>query len=387
METINMFRHNRLSRAIPTVVLLALSVTLGCRSRETCAPTDNSRVRQTVRMATANLPEEIPTPIPAPVVPKNVLVISGGGMYGAYTAGFLSGWSKTGNRPQFNVVTGISTGALIATVAFLGPQFDEATREFYTSIRAADIYNTRAWILIPWAGSIASSDPLRRLIDSIVDERLLAYVATEHRRGRRLYVGTTNLTTRKLVVWDMGAVAEKGGPNATERFRHILLASCSVPGMLPPVAITSEVNGKTAIDLHVDGGVTAQLFIPPGSLPPQSEGRSVGANVYLIISGKLFTDPAPVRPRVLPVLAASAAGILHAHCRAEIASLFHQSRNAGSNFHLTAIPDSDDGRTLGLNFEPAEMRRLYDVGYFHGVSGIWMSAPPFEGAATDPPRQ
>ena len=386
MASIKMFRRNRLSRAIPTCLLLALCVTLGCRSRETCAPTDNSRVRQTVRLATANPPEEIPTPIPAPASPKTMLVISGGGMYGAYTAGFLSGWSKTGTRPQFDVVTGISTGALIATVAFLGPQFDEATREFYTSIRAADIYNTRAWILIPWAGSIASSEPLRRLIDSVVDERLLAYVATEHRRGRRLYVGTTSLTTRKLVIWDMGAVAEKGGTVAIDRFRRILLASCSVPGMLPPVAIRNGADGKTSVELHVDGGATAQLFTPPGSLPPQPEG-SIGANVYVIISGKLFTDPAPVRPRVLPVLAASAAGILHAHCRAEVASLFHQSRNAGANFHLTAIPDSDNGKTLGLNFEPAEMSRLYDVGYFHGVSGIWMSAPPFDGAATDPPRR
>jgi hypothetical protein len=372
------------------VVMLVLAGGLssaGCAGRQKCAPSDPARVRETVQLALRQ-PFDPPTAVnPPPTTPANVLAISGGGMYGAYTAGFLAGWTQTGTRPKFDVVTGVSTGSLIATVAFLGSEFDSATREFYTAIKASDIYTPRSWILVPVRGSVASSDPLKRLITSVVEEKLLARVAAEHRRGRRLYVGTTNLETRKLVVWDMGSIAERG-ESGLELFRTVLLASCSVPGMLPAVSISDPVGGKPLHELHADGGVTAPLFLPPNALASKPDGTPSGTNVHLMISGKLFTDPAPVRPRILPVLNASAAGILYAHCRAEVSTIFYQTKLAGGNFFLTALPDSDNGMTLGLDFDPAEMARLYDVGFYHGVGGpAWMTAPPFENAVTDPPRR
>jgi hypothetical protein len=378
-----MLHHRATLRVIALLPLLAL----GCASKDVCKTCDLNRVRSTVSRATAIPPEIVPEPIDPPPVPRSVLCLSGGGMYGAYTAGFLAGWTQTKTRPQFDVVTGVSTGSLIATVAFLGPQYDDAAREFYTQIKSSDIYKVRAWVLIPGAGSVASSDPLRKLIASVVDDKLLAHVAAEHRKGRRLYVGTTNLETRRLVVWDMGAVASKGGPDAVERFRTLLLASCSVPGMLPAVPIAVEKNGKKVTELHTDGGATAQLFVPPGALAHKPDGSPSGTDLYIVVAGKLYADPGPVRPRVLPVAGAAAASILHAHCRAEIATLYHQSRLTGGNFFLTALPDSDNGVPLGLNFDPKEMARLYEVGYCHGIGGpAWTTAPPFENAATDPPR-
>jgi hypothetical protein len=371
------------------VATLSLSIALaGCAGKSTCKPSDTERVRQTVQRATAREPDFVPEPLDPPTPPKSVLVLSGGGMFGAYATGFLAGWAQTGTRPQFDVVTGVSTGSLIATVAFLGPEYDDAAREFYTSIRASDIYKRRAWIFIPGAGSVTSSEPLEKLIASIVDERFLAHIAAGHRAGRRLYVGTTNLETRKLVVWDMGAIAERGGAGCVEQFRKILLASCSVPGMMPPVALTANRNGKSHRELHTDGGATAQLFLPPGTLTTKPDGSPSGTDIHIIVAGKLFADPAPVRPRILPVLGASAASILYSHCRAEIATIFAQSRLTGGNFWLTALPDSDNGQPLGLNFDPKEMARLYEVGYCHGIGGpAWITAPPFEGAATDPPRR
>jgi hypothetical protein len=328
-------------------------------------------------------------PVLAPVSPpKNVIVFSGGGMYGAYSAGVLSGWTETGNRPEFDVVTGVSTGSLMGLAAFLGPNFDSVAREFYTVTKASDVYNFRAWVLVPWADSIATSRPLKKLINGVVDEQVLAAVAREHRRGRRLYVGTTHLESRKFVVWDMGAIAVHGGPDALDRFRAVLLASCSVPGVMPPVPIAMVRNGKTVTELHVDGGTTAALFVPQGLLAPRPDGTASGTEVYVVVAGKLFADPEKVRTRVLPVLSASANGLLYGSARGEIATIYHLSRLAGADFHLTAVPASDRANPDGLDFNPREMTRLYEVGYVHGVAGPeWMTAPPFESAATDPPRE
>ena len=318
-------------------------------------------------------------PIPPISPPRNVLVLSGGGMYGAYTSGIMAGWTETGARPEFDVVTGVSTGSLAGLAAFMGPKYDVIAREFYTTVNAADIYSFRSWVLLPWADSIASSKPLKKLINSVVDESLLTIVAREHRRGRRFYVGTTQLESRKFVVWDMGAIASKGGPEAVERFRDVMLASSSVPGMMPPVRITSEINGRTVSELHVDGGTTAGLFVPKGLLVTAPDGKPSGTNVYVIVAGKLYADPGKVRTRVLPVMATSANSLIYASCRAEIATIHALARLAGANFHLQAVPSSDRAAPDGLEFNPKEMTRLYEVGYVQGVSGPeWMSAPPFE---------
>jgi hypothetical protein len=354
--------------------LAVVIATVGCAHK--AVRQENAR-----RAARAEPPDAGMLP---PVRPaRNVLVLSGGGMYGAYTAGFLAGWTKAGTRPPFDVVTGISTGSLIACAAFLGPAYDQEARRFYTSVKASDIYSARSWVLIPWADALASSKPLRKLIASVIDDDFLKATAAEHRAGRRLYVGTTHLGTRKLVVWDMGAIAARGDGGL---FRDVLLASCSVPGMLPPVKLPAHAGGKDG-DWHVDGGVTAPLFVPPGLITSGPDGKPSNTNLYVLVAGKLFPDPGPVRPRVLDVLSASATGVVYAHCRSEVASLFHQMKATGGDFHLTALPDSDGGEVLGLAFDPREMTRLYEVGFYHGVGGpVWMTAPPFESTAADPPR-
>src|SRR5206468_5122524 len=142
----------------------------------------------------------------APARRFNVLVLSGGGAYGAYPAGILCGWTEAGTRPSFDVVTGVSTGALVATLAFLGPARDPDLRRFYTTVTNKDVFAERRPEVAGVLGeSLADSAPLERLINSVADEKLLAEVAAEHAKGRRLYVGTTHLDSRRLVVWDMGA--------------------------------------------------------------------------------------------------------------------------------------------------------------------------------------
>ena len=189
----------------------------------------------------------------AAVPPKNALVLSGGGVNGAYAAGLLKGWTDSGTRPQFDVVTGISTGALIAPYAFLGSEYDAELERLYTSMRQENVFRPR----LLWLDSLVSSEPLEQQIAARATPEILHRIAEAHLQGRRLYVGTTNLDTKKLVVWDMGAIAARNSAESRTLFQKVLLASCSIPGLLPPVPIDVEIDGRHFTELHVDGGVTA----------------------------------------------------------------------------------------------------------------------------------
>jgi predicted acylesterase/phospholipase RssA len=226
----------------------------------------------------------------------NVLVLSGGGAYGAYSVGVLAGWSEAGTRPEFDVVTGVSTGALIATLAFLGSGRDPDLKRFYTHLTNRDLFVRRPSLSALLSDALADSRPLERLIEQAVDADLLRQVSIEHAKGRRLYVGTTQLDARRLVVWDMGAIASRGRARDLALFRQVLLASASLPGLLPPVSIPVDVDGKQYEEMHVDGGVTASLFFRPPQAPRDrvaalGDRPLAGSNVYVVVAGKLYCDP------------------------------------------------------------------------------------------------
>jgi hypothetical protein len=318
--------------------------------------------------------------------PQNLLALSGGGAYGAYSAGFLAGWTQSGARPECDVVTGISTGSLIAPFAFLGPEYDAQAAQLYTRVDAAQIFRIRTWVTIPFKDSVASSAPLRELIQSQIDTILMTRIAAEHKKGRRLYVGTTNLDTRRLVVWDMGAIASRPCPEGCQLFRDVLLASCSVPGMMPPVTFNLDVDGKPVTELHADGGVTAQLFVPSQVFAAAATGDDgqvrpaafpgANGNLYVVIAGKLYPDAAPVRRRVLPVLGATTGALLYAHCRAECANLYGLARSAGMQYYLTSLPQGFETVDSSVTFDREEMTKLFYEGYRQGAGPSWQPVPP-----------
>jgi len=280
------------------------------------------------------------------------------------------------------VVTGVSTGALIAPLAFLGPEFDDRMQQLYTGIRAEDVFKIRAWVTIPFKDAVASSAPLRKLIESQVTQELMERIAAEHRKGRRLYVGTTNLNTRRLVVWDMGAIASRPCPEGCHLFRDVLLASCSVPGMLPPVPFSVEHDGKTVTELHADGGVSSQIFVPAvvfkaAERATDSNVPGAAGNLYAVVSGKLYPDSTPVKQRVLPILGATTGTIMYAHCRSELMSLYGQAKLAGMKYHLTALrQDLMVNVDTSMTFNQEEMTRLYAEGVRDGLSGpAWRYDP------------
>ena len=321
--------------------------------------------------------------------PRNALVLSGGGMNGAYTAGVLKGWTAVGNRPTFDVVTGISTGALIAPFAFLGPEFDDALERSYTTLRDNDIFKRRLLLTLPWADSLADSSPLRRRIDTEVTPELLNRIALVHQQGRRLYVGTTDLDAKKLVVWDMGAIASSDDPGRLALFRKVILASASVPGLLPPVAVDVEIDGKPYTELHVDGGVSANLFLRPGMLGPRPKpGEVTGqdATVWVIVAGKLRPEREAVSRSLLTIGGESIEGLLQSAFESDLIRVYLLARHHGARFALAAVPQ-DFPHLDALKFNPELMGKLFAEGFRFGSSGAaWAAAPPGLTPAEQAPR-
>jgi predicted acylesterase/phospholipase RssA len=228
------------------------------------------------------------------------------------------------------VVTGISTGALIAPLALLGPRYDQVLADSYTTVHTDDIYRRRSIVALLWSESLADPAPLKRRIDQQVSDDFLAEIAQAHVTGRRLYVGTTNLDTGRLVVWDLGAIAAGTNPGKRELFCKILLASCAIPGLLPPVAIPITVDGRKYTELHVDGGVSASMFLTPTMvLGNQDRDKS---NVYAIVAGDLSPKYGSVRRRTIAVSSQALQEMLKAQTRGDLNRIFLQTRLGGGRF-------------------------------------------------------
>lgn len=304
--------------------------------------------------------------------PRTVLALSGGGSYGAFTAGVLNGWSRTDNRPDFDVVTGISTGALIAPMAFLGPRYDPLLKQFYTEVDKRDVLGRRSYLTVPFRDAAFTNAPLRRLVESGLTDEVIKELAVEHARGRRLYIGTTRLETRTTVVWDIGAIATTGGADARKLVTDIMVASAAVPGAFPPQPITVEEDGKKRTELHVDGGVTAPVFVPPGVL----ERGGIGCDLYVIVASKPFPEAEKVRPRVLKVLSASGGALLRAHTRREVSNLYNLALVNGVRFHVTNVPQELSITDGGFDFDTKDMNALYVAGVKIGLDGpTWKDRP------------
>jgi predicted acylesterase/phospholipase RssA len=360
--------------------LLAPETTIDVNST---TDTDPSRDRAALMASLARLKSTQPGD-PAPRGKKyNVLALSGGGSYGAFSAGLLNGWTASGQRPQFDIVSGVSTGALIATYAFLGPQYDSALRDFYTNTTTDDIYRKRCKPAVLWSDSFVSSEPLERMIEASINPQLLCDVAHAHAEGRRLFVGTTNVDTGRLVIWDMGAIASSGKPDALALYRKIILASASPPGFFPPVHIDVTVNGRTYTELHVDGGTTAQVFFRTSMMQIDPDdftgGRRplLGSNVYVIVAGKAFPDPKCVESSALKIAGSSLSALTYAQTRNDLIRIYTLTLLTGMDFRVATVPQEWTIPEDSMVFDQVQMRSLYNRGYQWIIAGnAWADVPP-----------
>ena len=303
----------------------------------------------------------------------NILALSGGGADGAFGAGLLTGWTARGDRPTFDIVTGVSTGALMATFVFLGPQYDGALTELYTSIRSDEVYTTRGFE--GWLGdSLYDTAPLKTKIATILTESVLAQIAAEHRQGRRLYVATTNLDAGTLTVWNMGAIAGSDHPDRLELYREILRASAAVPGFFKPVLIQPTAADQ-GTQMHVDGAVKASVLLRSFML----SGPHKRKNVYIVMNGsmKLRTSQSTVPASVAGIAKKSITELLRGLSYKTIYQAYVTVRRAGARFNIAYVPDDGPEVADPLKFDPLEMSKLYEIGQALGRSGrAWKSEPP-----------
>ena len=283
------------------------------------------------------------------------LAMSGGGSDGAYAAGLLTGLTETGNRPDFAVVTGASIGALIAPYAFLGPRYDEQLRQQFTTITAGDIFEDR-----PTSDSLMDSWPLKRTIEQRVTPQLLADIAAEHRRGRRLLAVTTNLDAGRPVVWNLGAIAARGDDKALQLFRSVLLASASIPGVFPPVLIAAESHGKELQELHNDGTITAPFFIAPESvLAGTGTVHLPTKQLYVIANAKLSQQFDVTTPQTTIVLGRSISLALQSGLRIELLLTLAATQKQGMSLSVAQIDPEFQHPARGA-FDPEYMKALFD---------------------------
>lgn len=306
---------------------------------------------------------------------RNFLALSGGGDNGAFGAGLLVGWTASGRRPAFDVVTGISAGALIAPFAFLGPDYDAQLREVFTEVAPHDVIRMGSMIrAVLFGEALADTSPLYRLIARHVNEAMMAAIAAEYQRGRLLLIGTTNLDLGRPVLWNIGAIAASGHPQALELFRRILLASASIPGAFPPVLVDVDVAGRDYQEMHVDGGASIQMFLYPPtlSLRDQTRGRHPPRErtAWVVRNGRLDTEWATTNRSILGIASRSASTLLHFSAVNDITRIFLTTQRDGVNFRLAYIgPDFDAPRPEP--FDTAYMRALFDYGYQAGLQGRW----------------
>jgi predicted acylesterase/phospholipase RssA len=309
------------------------------------------------------------------------LALSGGGPNGAFGAGLLNGWTKSGKRPVFKIVTGVSTGSLIAPLAFLGPDFDDDLRRFYTTTVSGDVFSRGPLLAgLLFGEALADTGPLARQIANQVNEDFLRRIAEAHRQGRRLYIGTVDLDSQNFVIWNMGLIATSGHPDALPLFRKVMLASTSVPVAFPPVFFEVEAGGHRYDEMHVDGAVAAGVFISGGvfrfSAAIQRSGRAGREDLFVIHNGQLVPSPEQTSRTLRRIAERSFNVLSSAATIGDISRIYAFVRPQGATLKWITIPAGVDMTTSEI-FDQARMTELYELGYRLGTGGIdWRTRPP-----------
>ena len=320
-----------------------------------------------------------------PLAPSVFLAVSGGGDNGAYAAGLLNGWTASGTRPEFKLVTGISTGALIAPFAFLGPAYDAVLKEVYTTISPKDVLEQRSLLAGILGDAMADNAPLWRLTRKSVNADLLKAIAAEYAKGRFLLIGTADLDARRGIIWDMGKIATYGGTKALDLFVSIMIASASIPAGFPPVLIDVEADGKPYQEMHVDGGTMAQVFVYPASVRISEKAAAAGVTrerkLYVIRNARLDPDWAQVERKTMSIAGRAIASLIHTQGIGDVYRIYATAQRDGVDFNLAYIPASFNAPHRE-EFDTEYMRALYAVGYDLAVKGFpWMKTPPGFGPA------
>lgn len=311
---------------------------------------------------------------------SHILALSGGGDKGAYGAGFLNGWTTAGTRPEFSLVTGISTGALIAPFAFLGSDYDPVLTELYTNSSSKDILKQRWPIAALNDDAMADTAPLRAQLERYITPELLAKIALEYQKGRELLISTTNIDAGRNVIWNMTKIAATDHPKAVQLFRDVMLASASIPGAFPPVLFEVELDGQVYHEMHVDGGATSQVFVYPPNLDLHDIAEHYHGQrerqLYVIMNARLDPNWAQTERRTISIAARAISSMIQTQGIGDLYRIYLTTLADDVNFNLAFIP-SEFNTKPETQFDTEFMRALYQVGYQQALAGYqWQQVPP-----------
>ena len=349
---------------------------------------DDSAYQESIEQSFATEPSDEFDPDHDGISEYHLLALSGGGAYGAFGAGVLCGWTEEGTRPDFKVVSGVSTGALQATFAFLGSAYDDQLREIYTSFNSLDIYRKRWQLVSIFSDAVNDTWPLEELLEEYVTEDVFDAVAQHHKKGHRLFVATTNIETSELIIWDMGKIASSGQPGALEHYRRILLASSSVPVFFPPVYFEVEgKDGENYHEMHVDGGVFANLFFRGFMLDYEDAMQAAGidmfknkVSLYVIGNGRAddVIHRTTVPGKALAIARTSIEDLFKISNRGAQYRVYVLTHRNGIDFNLAQIPQDHNLDFSPVDFNQIKMQELFDLGLNLSKSGYpWLKAPQF----------
>lgn len=311
----------------------------------------------------------------------NFLSISGGGDNGAFGAGLLNGWTAQGTRPKFDLVTGISTGALIAPFAFIGPEYDFVLKMVYTETSPKDIYEANGITSVFFKDALADSTPLFNLISKYVDEKFMEKIAYEYQVNQRwLLIGTTNIDAGSPVLWNMGKIASAGTPEALNLFRQILLASASVPGVFPPMLFEVTSNGITYNEMHVDGGASSQVFLYPPAVSNVTRMNKAGTNgfvqAYIIRNSRMDSDWMETERQTIKIITRAVSNLIQSQSQGDLFRIYETTKKDKIGFNLAYIgPDFKVPHKE--EFDTPYMKDLFNYGYQRALAGyVWDKQPP-----------
>lgn len=305
----------------------------------------------------------------------DLLVLSGGGPDGAFGAGFLSGLTDSGKRPKYDIVTGVSTGALIAPAAFIGPAYDDVLKDIYTKVTDKDILgNNIKELFLGKRPSFFNLKPLRKVLKNAITPELVNAIADEYAKGRQLYVLTTNIDARRVVIWDMGAIASYRTQRSLDLFRNVVVASSSIPAAFPPTRFKVKAGGKIYDELHVDGSIGTQMF---GCLLLTEQIKDTGAKgrIFIIRNGKLWEDPGAAQPSLAGIATASLSMLLVNQGYMDLMRMYVLSKNSEIDFNCVFIPHDFHETSSGM-FDPEYMTKLFQLGYNKAMTKEpWQKSP------------
>jgi predicted acylesterase/phospholipase RssA len=308
--------------------------------------------------------------------PLTILALSGGGAGGAFGAGAVVGLTRAGTRPAFDVVTGVSAGALVAPYAFLGPSWDAQLLDAFTSAAQENLLQSRGLGVI-FGSSVYSGRPLRQLVDAYVTDEMIQAIAREAAKGRLLLVATTDVASGEPVIWDLGAIAKNGGSSARALIRDVLVASASVPGMFPPVIIRVAKDGLNDDQAHVDGAATVPFFVPPALLQTARSAPGSGrAAVFVIVDGSLSGGAQTTRLTARSILSRSIRVGLDHLLLTTLQLTAATAQLAGADLQYSSLP-ADYPLPDAFDFSARIRRPLFHYAYQCAESGrLWTMLPP-----------